>query len=119
MISNIAFIGKAAVHHALRFFNLVNGNTNSLVHENKLLIFSGVSPGKAAVMQICGDNSCCHVLHLYHSGIPEKLQSLLEDQTSLKVLICIFKYGGHYLKFWLHLLYSYYLSLYHLCFICA
>ncbi|KAG6428367.1 hypothetical protein SASPL_112618 [Salvia splendens] len=45
----------------------------------------GVSPGKVAVMQICGDNSCCHVLHLIHSGIPKNLQSLLEDDTSLKV----------------------------------
>ncbi|KAG6431461.1 hypothetical protein SASPL_109540 [Salvia splendens] len=45
----------------------------------------GVSPGKVAVMQICGDNSCCHVLHLIHSGIPTNLQSLLEDDTSLKV----------------------------------
>ncbi|XP_057766224.1 3'-5' exonuclease isoform X2 [Salvia miltiorrhiza] len=45
----------------------------------------GVAPGKAAVMQICGDNSCCHVLHLFHSGIPKNLQSLLEDDTSFKV----------------------------------
>ncbi|CAA0838637.1 Werner Syndrome-like exonuclease, partial [Striga hermonthica] len=45
----------------------------------------GVSPGKAAVMQICGDNSCCHVLHIFHSGIPKKLRTLLEDYSSLKV----------------------------------
>ncbi|KAL2530179.1 Werner Syndrome-like exonuclease [Forsythia ovata] len=45
----------------------------------------GVAPGKAAVMQICGDNNCCHVLHIIHSGIPQKLRSLLEDPTSLKV----------------------------------
>ncbi|GFQ04281.1 werner syndrome-like exonuclease [Phtheirospermum japonicum] len=50
----------------------------------------GVAPGKAAVMQICGDNSCCHVLHIIHSGIPKNLQTLLEDCTSLKVVgVCI------------------------------
>ncbi|KAK6161694.1 hypothetical protein DH2020_005075 [Rehmannia glutinosa] len=49
----------------------------------------GVAPGKAAVMQICGDNICCHVLHIIHSGIPKNLQSLLEDCASLKVGVCI------------------------------
>ncbi|KAI3470032.1 hypothetical protein Pfo_026695 [Paulownia fortunei] len=49
----------------------------------------GVAPGKAAVLQICGDNSCCHVLHIIHSGLPKNLQSLLEDGTSLKVGVCI------------------------------
>ncbi|XP_027334434.1 Werner Syndrome-like exonuclease isoform X2 [Abrus precatorius] len=45
----------------------------------------GVPPGKVAVMQICGDTSHCHVLHLIHSGIPRNLQLLLEDPTVLKV----------------------------------
>nr|AFK40115.1 unknown [Lotus japonicus] len=45
----------------------------------------GVPPGKVAVMQICGDTSHCHVLHLIHSGIPQNLQLLLEDPTFLKV----------------------------------
>lgn len=45
----------------------------------------GVSPGKAAVMQICGDTSHCHVMHIFHSGIPKSLQLLLEDPTLLKV----------------------------------
>ncbi|XP_028127153.1 Werner Syndrome-like exonuclease isoform X4 [Camellia sinensis] len=45
----------------------------------------GVSPGKAAVMQICGDTSHCYVMHIIHSGIPQNLQALLEDPTSVKV----------------------------------
>ncbi|KAK7387613.1 hypothetical protein VNO78_28532 [Psophocarpus tetragonolobus] len=45
----------------------------------------GVPPGKVAVMQICGDSSQCHVLHLIHSGIPRNLQRLLEDPTIMKV----------------------------------
>ncbi|XP_016438658.2 3'-5' exonuclease-like isoform X2 [Nicotiana tabacum] len=49
----------------------------------------GVAPGKAAVMQICGDMSSCYVLHIIHSGIPQTLQSLLEDPTILKVGVCI------------------------------
>lgn len=49
----------------------------------------GRSPGKAAVMQICGDNSCCYVLHICHTGIPQNLQNLLQDPTSVKVGRCI------------------------------
>lgn len=45
----------------------------------------GVPPGKAAVMQICGDPSHCYVMHIIHSGIPQNLRSLLEDPTSIKV----------------------------------
>ncbi|XP_010527459.1 PREDICTED: Werner Syndrome-like exonuclease [Tarenaya hassleriana] len=45
----------------------------------------GVLPGKVAVMQICGDNHYCHVLHIVHSGIPESLRCLLEDSTIVKV----------------------------------
>ena len=45
----------------------------------------GVSPGKAAVMQICGETDHCHVLHIFHSGIPQSLRFLLEDPTLLKV----------------------------------
>ncbi|CAA3016664.1 Werner Syndrome-like exonuclease isoform X1 [Olea europaea subsp. europaea] len=49
----------------------------------------GVAPGKAEVLQICGDNNNCYVLHIIHSGIPQKLRFLLEDPTSLKVGIGI------------------------------
>ncbi|KAM7511845.1 hypothetical protein LguiB_010720 [Lonicera macranthoides] len=49
----------------------------------------GIPPGKAAVMQICGDTSKCHVMHIFHSGIPQKLRSLLEDPTLIKVGVCI------------------------------
>ncbi|XP_015086445.1 Werner Syndrome-like exonuclease isoform X3 [Solanum pennellii] len=49
----------------------------------------GVPPGKAAVMQICGDKGNCYVLHIIHSGIPQTLQSLLEDPTVVKVGVCI------------------------------
>ncbi|KAL0358508.1 UNVERIFIED_CONTAM: Werner Syndrome-like exonuclease [Sesamum angustifolium] len=49
----------------------------------------GVAPGKAAVLQICGENSCCYVLHIIHSQIPKSLQRLLEDQTSIKVGVAI------------------------------
>ncbi|XP_019265597.1 PREDICTED: Werner Syndrome-like exonuclease isoform X2 [Nicotiana attenuata] len=49
----------------------------------------GVAPGKAAVMQICGDMGSCYVLHIIHSGIPQTLQSLLEDPTVVKVGVCI------------------------------
>ncbi|KAL4024652.1 hypothetical protein IC575_013016 [Cucumis melo] len=41
----------------------------------------GVPPGKAAVMQLCLENSECHVMHIIHSGIPQSLQALLEDDT--------------------------------------
>ncbi|KAH6770131.1 hypothetical protein C2S52_014934 [Perilla frutescens var. hirtella] len=58
----------------------------------------GVPPGKAAVMQICGDNSSCHVLHIIHSGIPKKLRSLLEDNTSLKVGVGIANDASRILK---------------------
>lgn len=46
---------------------------------------AGVLPGKAAVMQICGDTSHCYVMHIIHSGIPPSLRSLLEDSSVLKV----------------------------------
>ncbi|XP_044484213.1 Werner Syndrome-like exonuclease isoform X2 [Mangifera indica] len=49
----------------------------------------GVLPGKAAVMQICGDTSHCYVMHIIHSGIPPSLRSLLEDSSVLKVGIGI------------------------------
>lgn len=44
-------------------------------------IYKGVLPGKAAVMQICGNTSLCHVMRTFHSGIT----SLLEDSTLVKV----------------------------------
>ncbi|XP_010918869.1 3'-5' exonuclease isoform X1 [Elaeis guineensis] len=45
----------------------------------------GASPRKAAVMQICMDNSHCYVMHIIHSGIPSILKSLLKDNSSVKV----------------------------------
>ncbi|KAF1864294.1 hypothetical protein Lal_00029452 [Lupinus albus] len=45
----------------------------------------GVSPGMVAVMQICFNNTHCHVLHLFHSGIPPNLRLLLQDPSFLKV----------------------------------
>ncbi|OIW14684.1 hypothetical protein TanjilG_33026 [Lupinus angustifolius] len=45
----------------------------------------GVPPGKVAVMQICFSNTHCHVLHLFHSGIPPNLRLLLQDPLFLKV----------------------------------
>ncbi|CAK9149104.1 unnamed protein product [Ilex paraguariensis] len=50
---------------------------------------AGVLPGKAAVMQICGENNHCYVMHIIHSGIPQNLQSLLEDPTSVKVGVSV------------------------------
>lgn len=47
-------------------------------------IYKGVLPGKAAVMQICGNTSLCHAMHIFHSGITS-LQFLLEDSTLVKV----------------------------------
>ncbi|GAB4844067.1 hypothetical protein Ancab_014031 [Ancistrocladus abbreviatus] len=45
----------------------------------------GIPPGKAAVLQICGNMTHCYVMHIIHSGIPQKLRDLLEDSSSLKV----------------------------------
>ncbi|KAF3456638.1 hypothetical protein FNV43_RR01292 [Rhamnella rubrinervis] len=45
----------------------------------------GVSPGRAAVVQICGDTSHCHVMHIIHSGITQSLKLLLENCSLLKV----------------------------------
>ncbi|KAI4344949.1 hypothetical protein L6164_012124 [Bauhinia variegata] len=53
--------------------------------EWKPTFLKGVPPRKAAVMQICSDTSRCHVLHIFHSGIPQCLQLLLEDPTVSKV----------------------------------
>ncbi|KAJ8616787.1 hypothetical protein MRB53_036159 [Persea americana] len=49
----------------------------------------GEAPKKAAVMQICASTDHCYVMHIFHSGIPPILQSLLEDSTSIKVGVCI------------------------------
>lgn len=46
-------------------------------------------PGKAAVMQICANTSLCHVMHIFHSGITQSLQFLLEDSKLVKVGIGI------------------------------
>ncbi|XP_008807960.1 Werner Syndrome-like exonuclease [Phoenix dactylifera] len=45
----------------------------------------GEAQRKAAVMQICMDNSRCDVIHIIHSGIPPILKSLLEGNSSVKV----------------------------------
>ncbi|VFQ79261.1 unnamed protein product [Cuscuta campestris] len=45
----------------------------------------GVAPGKAAVLQICGEMSRCYVFHICHSGIPQNLQTLLQSTTTVKV----------------------------------
>ncbi|KAF2299976.1 hypothetical protein GH714_006518 [Hevea brasiliensis] len=45
----------------------------------------GVLPGKVAVMQLCCGTDYCHVMHIFHSGITETLQFLLENSTLLKV----------------------------------
>ncbi|XP_048139401.1 Werner Syndrome-like exonuclease isoform X2 [Rhodamnia argentea] len=45
----------------------------------------GVPPRKTAVMQICGDNDHCHVMHVIRSGIPPSLKLILEDTAVLKV----------------------------------
>lgn len=45
----------------------------------------GVSPGKAAVMQICEGTTHCYVMHIIHSGITQSLKVLLEDSASVMV----------------------------------
>lgn len=57
-----------------------------IVNHQEPLTSAGRSPGKAAVMQICGDNNRCYVLHIFHTGIPQNLRNLLQDPTSVKVL---------------------------------
>ncbi|KAE8076340.1 hypothetical protein FH972_014998 [Carpinus fangiana] len=58
----------------------------------------GVSPGKAAIMQICADTSHCHVMHIFHSGITQSLQFLLEDPIILKVGLGIASDAGKVFK---------------------
>ncbi|BBG93403.1 Werner syndrome-like exonuclease, partial [Prunus dulcis] len=43
----------------------------------------GVPPRKAAVMQICVDTSCCHVMHIVHSGIPQSWTSIAGDSVKV------------------------------------
>ncbi|MBA0664458.1 hypothetical protein Goklo_004455, partial [Gossypium klotzschianum] len=50
---------------------------------------AGILPGKAAVMQICCDSQYCYVMHIFHSGIPQSLQVLLEDSEIVKVGVAI------------------------------
>ncbi|KAL3611787.1 hypothetical protein D5086_002807 [Populus alba] len=66
-----------------RIFNYVS-NTNDPDLSLTLSYLNCVLPGKAAVMQICGNTSLCHVMHTFHSGITS-LQFLLEDSTLVKV----------------------------------
>jgi hypothetical protein len=49
----------------------------------------GVLPGKVATVQICVDSNYCDVMHIFHSGIPQSLQHLIEDSTLVKVGIGI------------------------------
>ncbi|CAL5018471.1 unnamed protein product [Urochloa decumbens] len=49
----------------------------------------GEPPCKVAVMQLCMEKTLCYVLHIAHSGVPDILKSLLEDNSSIKVGICI------------------------------
>ncbi|CAN6486075.1 unnamed protein product [Victoria cruziana] len=49
----------------------------------------GVTPRRAAVLQICVDPAHCFVMHVIHSGIPAILQSVLEDETIPKVGVAI------------------------------
>ncbi|KAJ3679971.1 hypothetical protein LUZ60_016249 [Juncus effusus] len=49
----------------------------------------GETTRKAAVMQICMDNLTCYVIHIIHTGIPSLLKSLLQDNSSVKVGVCI------------------------------
>ncbi|TYI06331.1 hypothetical protein ES332_A10G151400v1 [Gossypium tomentosum] len=49
----------------------------------------GILRGKAAVMQICCDSQYCYVMHIFHSGIPQSLQVLLEDSEIIKVGVAI------------------------------
>lgn len=49
----------------------------------------GDPPCKVALMQLCMDKTHCYVMHIIHSGVPPKLKFLLEDNSSIKVGICI------------------------------
>ncbi|KAL5214326.1 hypothetical protein ABZP36_003478 [Zizania latifolia] len=49
----------------------------------------GDPPCKVAVMQLCMEKTHCYVMHIFHSGVPPILKSLLEDSSSIKVGICI------------------------------
>lgn len=51
----------------------------------------GVLPGKVATVQICVDNNYCDVMHIFHSGIPQRLQHLIEDSTLVKVCLYFLK----------------------------
>ncbi|XP_068660505.1 3'-5' exonuclease [Aristolochia californica] len=57
--------------------------------EWKPVFTRGAAQRKTAVIQICMGTDVCHVMHIHHSGIPPVLQSLLEDNRSIKVGVCI------------------------------
>ncbi|KAG9447663.1 hypothetical protein H6P81_013791 [Aristolochia fimbriata] len=57
--------------------------------EWKPVFTRGAAQRKTAVIQICMGIDVCHVLHIHHSGVPPVLQSLLEDDRSVKVGVCI------------------------------
>ncbi|CAN4120842.1 unnamed protein product [Withania somnifera] len=87
---------KEVEKSAVELFNFVEEKKRKEGHvalgfdiEWKPTFRKGVAPGKAAVMQICGDKDICYVLHIIHSGIPQTLQFLLEDPTVVKVGVCI------------------------------
>ncbi|KAF3666906.1 putative transcription factor bHLH62-like [Capsicum annuum] len=78
---------KPTFRRAMRVYKAEKGLIPKIIDSQ--VLSSGVPPGKAAVMQICGDKGNCYVLHIFHSGIPLTLQSLLEDPTVVKVGVCI------------------------------
>ncbi|KAK4341527.1 hypothetical protein RND71_040028 [Anisodus tanguticus] len=87
---------KEVEQSAVELFNFVEEKKRKEGHvalgfdiEWKPTFRRGVPPGKAAVMQICGDKGNCYVLHIIHSGIPQTLQFLLEDPTVVKAGVCI------------------------------
>ncbi|KAM0861159.1 hypothetical protein ACQ4PT_046083 [Festuca glaucescens] len=49
----------------------------------------GEPPCKVALMQLCMDKTHCYLMHIFHSGVPPILKSLLEDSSSVKVGVCI------------------------------
>nr|XP_043611094.1 Werner Syndrome-like exonuclease [Erigeron canadensis] len=49
------------------------------------LFKKGATQSRVAVLQMCADATRCYVMHIFHSGFPENLKSLLGDPRSLKV----------------------------------
>lgn len=45
----------------------------------------GSLPRLAAVLQLCANAKCCHVMHIFHTGIPPRLLCLLQNASVGKV----------------------------------